>query len=183
MLILLLTLATNSVQVQSTSGNLVRGAPAAVYSSEDAQGRWTVELRVGGYPGLSPDQPSNRLFIARMSRDSVSTDDDLFADSRTCPQLVGVVVAINDLFAPRFDIGPGFGAAPIEARLLPTLPPPSDGRQTTLEANARQADGNAARMWVSGAAGPIEAFRAYAVDQLEGCWTPARPPEWREGPS
>lgn len=155
------------------------GRLIATLSSADTTGAWRIDFRRQADPARP--EGSDRfhpLFLARMIREpgaDVPSGGEVWADSRTCPRLVGVIAAVNDLAVPRFDLGPAYGVAPPGAEIPPLRIPPADGRRFRLDGQARQPDGAMAQLSVADSDGPVSRFGQFVLQQLEDCWSSERP--------
>lgn len=157
----------------------------ASFSSSDGTGGWSVDVFAPpDYANPLPDGRYPRFYVARMNRGQETNSDlrdVLWADSRACPKLLGVLSALNDLSAPRFAMGNLFGLPPVGYEGPVPKPVPMDSRGYSVEGRALQADGSLAVMRLSDTNGLVASWVIFASSQLEDCWTGARP-NWLQRP-
>jgi hypothetical protein len=135
----------------------------AGFAIDSRNGRWAVEIYSG-----EPTADGLRSFTARRSLWATSGPEQMsWADSRTCPALMDVVISLNE-------------QQPVTVRLpltprtpLSVIPdPPIDGSGYWIWGRARQTDGGLASTVTSTNSGEIARWVAAATRYLEGCWQP-----------
>lgn len=151
------------------------GAKIASITSADRDGAWIIDI-FSGVDLARPERPGRYppLYSARFRR-GLDYGRDRWTNTNTCPALVGVISALDGVFAPRFNPGHPFGMPPEEGRVPASTPPPLHATRYTIEGRAIQADGSVAQMSISSGAGTIAAFGKMAETRLAHCW-PDPPP-------
>lgn len=165
--------------IRSADPSVIDDQPIASYASADGKGAWRVVIYVRSDTSR-PDRQGRfpPIHLARFSRwpqvEEQSTEV-MWADSASCPKLIGVIAAVENLVAPQFDVGPFYGTAPEGSEIQPAIVSPADGQGFSIQARARQADGSMATMVLSSSSGGIASFGHFAVRQMADCWSPTKP--------
>ncbi len=107
-------------------------------------------------------------------RKSLNNPDGLeqiqWADETDCPQVLGVLRALDEFQSPQIGIsGLRRRIPPVAGMITPPMPPP-DGNGYSLWLMGRTADGAFVNMALSGGAGLIAQFGEFARKGLAACW-------------
>lgn len=176
---ILVLLQSSAPAGPNTPVGMAEGTELVSLSSSDHQGQWSISVYVRpDYRRPEPGQRFQPLFFTHFSRGQES-DGQLrevrWADSRSCPKLFGVLEAVANLTAPRFDMGHLYGIPPVGTEAPPPRPVPTDAVGAEIRGRARQPDGSLAYMSLSDAQGPVTDVALFSHTQLESCWSESRP--------
>ncbi|MGA0545386.1 hypothetical protein ACO2Q1_08935 [Brevundimonas sp. VNH65] len=162
-------------RAQSAPQHIDQGVKVASIRSADQDGVWTIDI-FSGVDLTRPIRPDRYplLYSARFRRGN-SGLRDRWADTQTCPALIGVVAGLDAVFAPRFNPGRAYGLPPEGARMPESTPPPLHAQGYTIEGRAVQADGSTAQMSISSNGGAIAAFGKLVETRLANCWAERQP--------
>lgn len=154
-------------QAQTVNESL-RQAPAAANFWAGYSSRGGV-VEFYARPQAGPGQRGPTEFLARRGG-----PEGQMISTTTCPQIFGVLEALNELSPPRLrvpNVAQRNAAAP---DFHPWTPTPPERRNVTVWGYAVQPDGSMATMSVTAGTGYLYDWTRYADDQLQSCWSRRR---------
>lgn len=169
---ILLLADAGAANAQALPAEPGKGLHMATLSSADGEGGWSIDFFSG--PDRAEQRADGRhppLHWARFRRspDAVG-GGGVWTNSDACPQISGALVAVQEVFVPRYHMGRLFDAPPEAMALTSPQISPNDGRGVQIEGRALQADRSMAWLRISAQSGPATEL-VDAVDALlRPCW-------------
>lgn len=160
-----------AVEQAQTAGTGVFREPDVFISEMWALSRhWSVNAVYGHWSGEGADR-ARHWIIRRATGDPTGQTALLWADSRTCPAVRDVLIAMEDMAPPRPHLS-GLRAEPERIVIV------GDGAQVVFRSRWSQAgsEGAAVQLQVQGNVNaPHAIWWEQSVEALADCWTPEAP--------
>lgn len=148
--------------------------PVGGFAVSGRNGAWRHDIysRFVPYPDAEDGRGSSHFAIRKSLNNPEGIEQIVWADEDTCPQVLGVMRALDAFQPPQIDIWGLQRRNPAEAGSHPA-PPGPDGNSYAIwvKAQAQTADGAFTDLTVAGGAGLIKSFVEFAERQLSACWS------------
>ena len=153
--------------------------PVGGFAVSGRNGTWRHDIysRFVPFPDTEDGLGFGHFAIRKSLNNPEGIEQIVWADEETCPQVLGVMRALDAFQPPQIDIWGLRRRIPAEAGLYPAAPGP-DGNSYAIwvKAQARTADGAFTDLTIAGGAGLIKGFVEFAEGQLAACWSRDIPP-------
>lgn len=143
------------------------------YSRDTESGQVVVDFYTKQDPTLTIDGfRFGAIPMARRSLDTGESDPRVlgWADGKMCDQLQGILLEYTRLVPPAFQTPFLYGAPLQNSRTLSGPVPRVHPVESSVWGYARQPDGAQAIISMTGSAGLVDRWTAFAEEQLDTCW-------------